>query len=93
MSDDERPRPRLWLRSGNGLYILTAASKAAGKGGWSHQEWRDFSKSARSKEWPEMFELVKSRFDVQCAPTFSDDPDNWQANEAPNPMDDEGTDE
>ena len=80
-------KPRLWLRSGNGFFILSAASRAAGKGGWSHQEWLDFSREVRRMEWEAMFARVCEAFDVTKSPLFSENPDDWLPYESP--VDDE----
>lgn len=71
-------KPRLYLKSGNGAAILSAASRAAGKGGWTHAEWLEFSRKARRLEWEPMFALVMSRFEVHTASSFSADPLNWR---------------
>lgn len=82
-SPEPLKKPRLFLRSGNGVAILSAASRAAGKGGWLHSEWLIFSRKARRLEWEQMFALVCSHFDVQCASSFSKDPANWRAEDTP----------
>ena len=78
----EVERPKVWLRSGNGLAILSTCIKAADKAGWSLKEWRAFSRKARAADWEAMFALVCSRFDVACAASFSKDPTNWRVDQS-----------
>lgn len=79
------PKPRLYLRSGNGYSILMAAMDVAEKSGWSLKEWRAFSRKFRGGTWEDAFSLVCERFDTQLASSFSPEPRQWVAEQSETP--------